>query len=200
MSESGSLTKELGGSDTPSAGFIFKWLGIMLGAAVALIVIIGSLLPREWGVELSVEIEGEPEAIHALVSNVEQWPRWMFDPDDTSLTMQTQGQGVGASVSWTGEGSRGEMSLVESAPETGIAWDGKIESDEVNNHGSIRYEIVEPGRVRVTLVDEGTLPPIVGGFFVPVMNSGLHQHFTAALDRLELAVEGASSAHSPTQP
>ena len=47
----------------------------------------------------------------------------------------------------------------------------------------------EERSVRVTLVDEGTLPPIVGGFFVPVMNAGLSQHFEAALARLELAVE-----------
>ena len=76
-----------------------------------------------------------------------------------------------------------------SAPDSGVAWEGMIETDEINNHGSIRYEALESGSVRVTLVDEGTLPPIVGGYFVPVMNAGLSQHFEAALARLELAVE-----------
>ena len=117
----------------------------------------------------------------------------MFDPAQAAagFAIETAGQGVGATIEWSGEGSKGHMTLLESDPVTGIAWEGRIETDEVNNHGQIRYEQLEGGVVRVTLTDQGTLPPVLGGYFVPVMNSALNQHFGAALGRLEALVEQA---------
>ena len=44
--------------------------------------------------------------------------------------------------------------------------------------------------MRVTLTDTGTLPPVIGGYFVMAMNAGLGQHFEEALGRLERQVEG----------
>jgi uncharacterized membrane protein len=185
----------LAGSDKPTIKLILKWLGIVLLLAVVTMVIVGLLLPREWKVEKSVEISGDMAEIHALVSDAEQWERWMFDPAQagTGMTTQTQGQGVGATIHWSGEGSNGALEIVESDPLEGIRWDGKIETDEINNHGQIRYEQLDGGVVRVTLTDTGTLPPVLGGYFVPVMNSALNQHFGAALGRLEAAVEGQGS-------
>ena len=182
----------LAGSGKPSVKLILKWLGIVLLLAAMTVVVVGLLLPREWSVEKSVEITGDMAEIHALVSDAEQWDRWMFEPGDagTGMTTQADGQGVGATINWSGEGSHGEIVLVESDPAKGIRWDGKIETDEVNNHGQIRYEQLDGGVVRVTLIDTGTLPPVFGGFFVPVMNSALGQHFAAALGRLEAVVEG----------
>ena len=182
----------LRGNETPSPKLILKWLGIILGLSVATLILVGLVLPREWHVELSVEVEGETEQIHALVGDLERWHEWMFDPDQdaTGMRVEATGSGVGASIHWQGGGSNGQMTLVESDPNTGVAWDGMIETDDINNHGTIRYEALpEQGKVRVTLVDEGTLPPIVGGYFVPVMNASLGQHFEAALARLEQAVE-----------
>lgn len=182
----------LAGSGTPSVKLILKWLGIVLLLAVVTMVVVGLLLPREWRVEKSVEITGDVAEIHALVADAEQWNRWMFDPAQggTGMTTETAGQGVGATVHWSGEGSNGTITIVDADPAKGIRWDGKIETDEINNHGEIRYEQLDGGVVRVTLIDTGTLPPVLGGYFVPVMNSALGQHFGAALGRLEAAVEG----------
>jgi len=183
--------ESLRGSETPSAKLIFKWLGIVLGLSVVALILVGLALPRQWKVEVETTIEGEREQIHALVSDAERWHEWMFDPDEdeADMAVEASGAGVGATISWRGGGSTGEMTLVESDPATGVAWDGKIETDEINNHGTISYATLDDGRVRVTLVDEGTLPPIVGGYFVPIMNAGLGQHFEAALARLEHRVE-----------
>ncbi|NJO84881.1 MAG: hypothetical protein HC828_20360 [Blastochloris sp.] len=97
---------------------------------------------------------------------------------------------MGATVAWVSDGSKGEITMVESDPATGVRWDGKIETDTVNNHGRVSYQVLDGGKVKVTLTDEGTLPPIIGGYFVPVMNSALSQHFQAALGRLATAAEG----------
>ncbi|NJK31198.1 MAG: hypothetical protein HC927_01605 [Deltaproteobacteria bacterium] len=172
-------------------GKILKWLGIVLLGAAALFVIVGLFLPRDWHVERSVTITGSREQIHALVADPEQWERWMFDMDalPAETELSAEGQGVGGSVSWSGPAGRGQMTLTEADPQTGIRWDGKIETDEVNNHGKIEYRDLGDGQVEVTLTDEGTLPPVIGGYFVFVMNSALDTHFEAALGRLEHAVE-----------
>ena len=185
--------KQLLAHSTPTIKLILKWLVIVQLLAGVTMVIVGLLLPREWKVEKSVEITGDIATIHALVSDAEQWNRWMFDPAQAGMSTQTDGQGEGATIRWSGDDSEGEIVLVESDPAKGIRWDGKIETDEVNNHGEIRYEQLDGGVVRVTLLDTGTLPPVFGGYFVPVMNSALGQHFGAALGRLEAAVEGQGS-------
>lgn len=181
----------LAGSEAPTGKLLLKWLAIVLVLAAVTVVIVGLLLPREWSVEQSVEIDGEVAEIHALVADAEQWDRWMFDPaqDDAGITLETEGKGEGATIRWTGQGSKGALTFVESDLDRGIRWDGMIETDEVNNHGQIRYEPLDGGIVRVTLTDEGTLPPVFGGYFVPVMNSALSQHFGGALTRLEALVE-----------
>ena len=191
-SETPTKTPEsLAGSEAPTLGLILKWIGIVLALAAVTVVVVGLLLPREWEVEHSVEITGDIAEIHARVADAERWDEWMFDPaGGGELELDAKGQGVGAEVRWTGEGSQGQITLLEADPAVGIAWEGRIETDEVNNHGRIRYEPLADGVVRVTLTDTGTLPPVFGGYFVPVMNSALSQHFSAALGRLEAAVEG----------
>jgi uncharacterized membrane protein len=186
------VSESLAGGETPSAKLMLKWIGVVLGLAAVTLVVVGLLLPREWHVEQSVDIDADPAQIHALVVDVEQWPRWMFVPEQDAPDMEVEatGRGVGAEVVWSGGGSSGAITLVEADPAAGVEWDGRIETDEINNHGSIRYETLDSGLVRVTLVDEGTLPPVLGGYFVPVMNAALSQHFGNALGRLEAVAEG----------
>lgn len=187
------LAESLAGDDKPSVGLMLKWVGIVLLLAAVCVLVVGLLLPRQWHVEQSVEIEAEVAQIHALVGDVERWDAWMFDPSqagaDMKVELEGESGGVGSTIKWSGKGSTGAMTLVEVGPSTGVRWDGRIETDEINNHGSISYEQLDGGIVRVTLVDEGTLPPVFGGYFVPVMNSALSQHFEGALARLELAAE-----------
>ena len=178
----------LAGNEPPSFKLMLKWVGIVMLLAALCLVVVGLLLPRQWHVEQSVEIEAEVAQIHALVSDVERWDAWMFDPSqagaDMNVELEPQPGGVGSTIAWSGKGSTGAMTLVEVDPGHGVRWDGRIETDEINNHGSISYEQLDGGVVRVTLVDEGTLPPVFGGYFVPVMNSALSQHFAGALGRL----------------
>lgn len=185
--------QSLAGDDKPTIGLMLKWVGIVLGLAAACVVVVGLLLPREWHVEQRVEIEADVAQIHALVGDVGRWDAWMFDPSQAGANMKVQTDGepgaVGSTIAWSGDGSTGAMTFVEVDPNHGIRWDGRIESDEINNHGSISYEQLEGGSVRVTLVDDGTLPPVLGGYFVPFMNAALSQHFAGALARLDVAAK-----------
>ncbi|PRP92133.1 Polyketide cyclase / dehydrase and lipid transport [Enhygromyxa salina] len=188
--------ESLAGSEAPSAKLMLKWVGIVLLLAAVTVVVVGVFLPREWHVEQSVDIEADVAQIHAQIADLERWDAWMFDPEleGADMLVEVEGSGVGATISWSGKGSTGAMTLVEADPATGIRWDGRVETDEINNHGSISYEPLDGGLVRVTLVDEGTLPPVLGGYFAPVMNSALSQHFEAALGRLELVAEAEAEA------
>jgi uncharacterized membrane protein len=181
-------TQSLAGNEAPTFKLMLKWVGIVLGLAAVCVVVVGLLLPREWHVEKSVEIEADVGRIHALVGDVERWDAWMFDPAQAHSDMVVQTSG--STITWSGKGSTGAMTLVEVEADKGVRWDGRIETDEINNHGSIQYEQLDGGIVRVTLVDEGTLPPVFGGYFVPVMNAALSQHFEGALGRLAVAAKG----------
>lgn len=196
MTKSKSSTSEsesLAESGKPTGTFILKWLGILIGLAVVTMVVVGLFLPREWEVETSVEIDAEPEAVHALVGDLERWDEWMFpEPEGhEGAKVDVEGSGVGATVSWNDQGTRGTITFTKVDPERGVEWEGRIETDSVNNHGSIRYEPLDEGGVRVTLRDTGTLPPVIGGYAVPVMNAGLREHFSGALGRLEQLAEAS---------
>ena len=182
----------LAGDEAPSAALMLKWIGIVLGLAALCVVVVGLLLPREWHVGASVDIDAPLEDIHGLVADVERWDEWMFDPAVSPQDMRVLADPIKSLVEWEGQGSKGAIWIVEADPRAGVRWDGKIDADKANNRGRIEYAVLDDGRVRVTLIDEGTLPQVFGGYFVPVMNSALSQHFSAALERLAVAAEGAT--------
>ena len=53
----------LAGDEAPSAALMLKWIGIVLGLAALCVVVVGLLLPREWHVEASVDIDAPLEDI-----------------------------------------------------------------------------------------------------------------------------------------
>lgn len=168
-----------------------------LGAIVIGTVIIGALLPSEWDAEASIEIEASPAEIHPLVSSFKGWEKWSTeamkreDPE-AEVTFSGPESGVGATMQWTGEKmGRGRLTIVESDPLKGIAYEGAIESDEVNAKGWIHYEVTETG-TRVTWHDEGDLPPIIGGLLAGGVNQALSEHFQKSLEKLKAAVEPAA--------
>jgi hypothetical protein len=68
----------------------------IVGALVALIVVlnlVGLALPRTWHVERSRASTAPPANVYALISSIEQWPRWSVwnDPDVTLTIVEADG-------------------------------------------------------------------------------------------------------------
>ena len=66
--------------------------------------------------------------------------------------------------------------------------DEAIETEEINAHGSLTW-VPQGGGTRVTWVDEGLLPPVVGGYAVHRVNEALGEHFDKSLGHLKAEVE-----------
>ena len=115
------------------------------------------------------------------------WTRAM-DPQLRN-TYEGPQEGVGAKWMWLGpKMGRGRMVIVASDPLRGIELEQAIESDEVNARASLSLSREGAG-TRLTWIDEGTLPFLVGGFFRGTVERQLGEHLAASLEKLRALAE-----------
>ena len=161
------------------------------------------LLPRAWRVERQVVIDAGPERVHALLFDLRRWQDWSvwnrtMDPQLRNAYEGPQ-DGVGAKWLWLGpKMGRGQLVIVASDPQRGLELDQAIESDQVNAHASFTFT-PEGSSTRVTWVDQGTLPPLAGGFFRNTMQERLGAHLEASLTKLKTIVEAQAPAPAPIE-
>lgn len=163
---------------------------VVLGAGA-----VGAVRPRAWRVEQSVTIAAPPERIHAFVDDLKRWQEWSvwtkaLDPSVRHI-YEGQPSGVGARWTWLGpKMGQGTVEIVESSPALGLGLSQAIESPTPNARATLRYAR-EGNQTRVTWVDEGTLPVVVGGFFRGVVEERLAAHLATSLGKLKGVVEAA---------
>jgi Polyketide cyclase / dehydrase and lipid transport len=181
--------------------------------AVALLLAgVGALLPRHWRVERSIMINAPPAVIHRWAGDLRHWSRWA-QWDQTALAPKNEigepSAGVGARLVWYGragsEESQGEVRIVQSDPARGVWFEHRI-SDGEPSRAELRYA-PKPGVTEVIWLDEGQLPPVVGGLFLDYFQTRLAQHMGEGLARLKDLVEhqnpaepGPSRAPARTEP
>jgi hypothetical protein len=171
---------------------VIKKFAIALVAVVLIALAVGLALPREWKVERQVLIHGPAGRIHPLLIDLRRWQDWSVwtHAMDPALRNTYEGprDGVGAKWLWLGpKMGRGRIEIAAFDPGR-LDLDEAIESDVVNAHASITFT-AEGEETRVTWRDEGTLPPVVGGFFRSTVEAGLNENFSASLLKLKSIVE-----------
>ena len=97
----------------------------VIGAIVALLIVVGLLLPRHSRVEVSALVDAPPATVFALVNDfrrVDLWsPRTANDPNARVLFSGPK-RGVGATVTWDGViAGSGTQTIVESRPHEHVA-------------------------------------------------------------------------------
>lgn len=172
---------------------MIKKIAIALVALALATLGVGFLLPRGWKVERHVVIHAPPTRIHPLLFDLRRWQDWSVwtRAMDPALRNTYEGpqDGVGAKWSWLGpKMGRGRIEIVASDPQRGIELAEAIESEVVNAHASLAFTPEGEG-TRVTWRDEGTLPPIVGGFFRSTVEEVLAANLAAGLEKLKATVE-----------
>lgn len=173
---------------------MIKKFAIALIVAVLVALGLGFALPRGWRVERQVVITASPAQVHAMLFDLRRWQEWSawtrsIDPLLRN-TYEGPQDGVGAKWLWLGPTmGRGSLVIVASDPSRGIELDQAIESERVNSHASITLT-AEGDQTRVTWIDEGTLPPIVGGFFRGTVEERLGAHLSTSLENLKALLEG----------
>ncbi|MDP1829695.1 MAG: SRPBCC family protein [Archangium sp.] len=172
---------------------MIKKFSIALVALIVLTLAVGLVLPRTWRVERHVVINATPARIHPLLFDLKRWQEWSvwtraLDPMLRN-TYEGPQDGVGAKWMWLGPTmGRGQIVITASDPLRGVELDESIESEVVNARASLAFT-AEGDATRVTWVDEGTLPPVVGGFFRGTVEDRLGAHFATSLEKLKAVVE-----------
>src|SRR5690606_3612297 len=96
---------------------ILKWLLIVVGSLIVLLLLVALLLPSEFRVERSIVIEATPETVYEQVVDLNNWPNWSpwnaMEPT-AEYTVSGAQRGVGAVSSWKGEViGTGTLTIVE---------------------------------------------------------------------------------------
>jgi effector-binding domain-containing protein len=136
---------------------IFYWV---LGL-IALLVIVGFLLPKNYKVEKVGYISSDPDIIYSLISNFQQWhlwAPWTKETDPTSTFYITgEASQVGSAMGWDGEKfGNGEMVLSELIPGQLVAYTLAFDGGKHTSEG--RFIIENQGdSVKVTWIDQGDL-------------------------------------------
>lgn len=178
---------------------VLKKVGLGLVGLVGVLAAVGLVLPREWRVERSVVINAAPEHIHPLVDDLKAWQSWAAWTKDMDPEVKNEygGPASGAGAWWAWNGPKmghGKMTISKSEVASGVWVDEMIETDkEVNAHGSITWT-QEGGGTKVTWVDTGTLPPVIGGYVVGMIEDMLGNNFQVGLQHLKAEVEKRRAA------
>ena len=160
----------------------------VIGAVVALLIVVGLLLPRHSRVEVSTLIDAPPATVFALVNDfrrVDLWsPRTATDPN-ARVVFSGPDRGVGATVTWDGVivGS-GTQTIVESRPYEHVATTiNPGEPGEARTWFDIEPE---DGNTRVTwgfAHDHGL--NIVGRYFALLLSGVVKREFETGIAALK---------------
>lgn len=173
---------------------LLKWTALVIGALVALFIIVGFLLPAGYQIERSLVIGAAPGQIHVLVGDLKRWPEWTpwqeVDPSIRTVLGETT-TGVGASQTWQGESGTGELVFTRCEPNWGVAYDLVFGDNGLMTHGSVRYEKVADG-TKVTWSMQGDMGNnIIGRYFGLMLDSLVGSDFERGLAKLKSRVESS---------
>jgi len=127
-----------------------------------------------------------------FVMHAEAWAKSEGHEDPFEYEFSGPESGEGAEWSSKTEGSHVRIKITKSDPATGIEYEGRIEKDEVNDHGSIKYEVVDGG-TKVTWTDKGELGiPVAGPWFGMALSSQLEKAFNGILVQVKKTCESES--------
>ena len=160
----------------------------VIGALVAVLIVVGLLLPRHSRVEVSTLVDAPPATVFALVNDfrrVDLWlPRTATDPN-ARVTFSGPNRGVGATVTWDGiVAGGGTQTIVESRANEHVATTiNPGEPGEARTWFDIGRE---DGRTRVTwgfAHDHGL--NLVGRYFAVLLSGVVKREYDSGISALK---------------
>jgi len=163
---------------------------------IVVLVVVGLFLPTSYTVERSIVVDAPPAQIHKYVGNLNNWDSWApFREGDPTIVV-THGEktkGVGATQSWVGESGDGALTFTKDSPNEGIEYDVVFDDGTYVCQGAMTYNPLEDGETEVTWTMSGDIgTPVIGGYFVLMMDSMVGKMFDKGLSNLKHTVEGQS--------
>lgn len=175
-----------------------KKILIGLVAVVAILAVIGLMLPRHVKVARSVTIDRPASMVYATVNSFVLFPQWSpWQHLDPNMVQTTEGarDGVGAKLVWKGNDKvgSGTQLITASTPNQAVASD--LDFGEMGVAKSVLTLAPEGGMTRATWtvdVDMGANP--IGHYIGLTMDNMLGKDFASGLNNLKTLVESLPNA------
>ncbi len=175
---------------------ILKTLLSVIVVIIIVVVVIGLFLPTSYTVERSIVIDAPPAQIHKYVGDLNQWDAWEPWKEGDPSIIVTRGEktkGVGASQSWVGDSGDGALTFTKDSADEGIEYDLVFDDGTYVCQSAMIYDPLEDGETKVTWTMAGDMgTPVVGGYFVLMMDSMVGKMFDKGLANLKNTVEEES--------
>ena len=167
---------------------------VVIGFSV-LVFGVGSFLPKDFRVERSIHIDAPAEVVFDQVNTLRNWSAWSpWVARDPTIENRYRGpeSGVGASLSWTSEGSGdGTQTITKSERPSRI--ETQLDFGEMGQPtADWRFEPSGKG-TKVTWGLSGTANGALGGYFASMMDGMLSADYEDGLARLKQVVEATPS-------
>jgi effector-binding domain-containing protein len=167
---------------------------VIFVVVLALVAVIGVLLPRNIHVQRSLTIARPASLIYATVNSFQLFPQWSpWQSLDPNMHQTTQGarEGVGAKLVWSGNDKvgSGTQVITASTPDQSVASD--IDFGKMGVAKSMLVMAPQASSTRVTWmldIDMGAGP--IGRYFGLLMDGMIGKDFDSGLSRLKTLVEG----------
>jgi hypothetical protein len=135
---------------------MLKKVLLVVVAVVALLVVVGLLLPRTVHVERSARIATPPATVFPLVNSMarfNEWSPWKDLDPHARMTLSGPAEGVGASLHWEGNSQIGVGSdaIIESVPDQHVGL--LLEFGGGRSTASINLASEEPGTLVTWTLD-----------------------------------------------
>lgn len=170
---------------------MLKNISITLGAFFVITLVMGFILPSDYDVKRSVEINASPAQIHDVVSDLTKWDSWTpWQQADSKAKIEIGeiSKGVGASQKWVGDKS-GHLKITKASVDYGIDYDLSFTGEGALTKSSITYQPNGP-TTQVTWNMKGEMPmPVIGAYVALIMDSMAGPTLEMGLKNLKETVE-----------
>lgn len=170
-----------------------KWIGGIIVALLAILVIGGLMLPADYTVTRSVQIAAPADKVYALLEDPRAWKRWtVWNRRDPSMQITYSGPATGAGAGWAWqsetEGS-GSMTFTRAEPGQRLAYELSFPEFDSTSTGDLLLTPVENGtRVTWTLSGNMGANPLMH-WFALMMDRMVGPDFEAGLGQLKTEAE-----------
>jgi uncharacterized protein YndB with AHSA1/START domain len=173
-----------------------KWLKrvvLTVAAIVALLLVIGLLLPSGFKVQRSVVINAPASRIYPMIADPRQWKGWaVWNQRDPAMQMQYSGPDTGTGAKWSWQSKtegNGVMEFTAAVPDKHINYALSFPDMDMTSRGQLRLA-PENGGTRVTWTNEGDMGSSpINRYFGLMMDRLVGPDFEAGLVNLKAAAE-----------
>jgi hypothetical protein len=164
---------------------------LVILALVVIVLGIGAILPKDFRVERSIDIDAPPELVFDRVNSLRAWDAWSpWIARDPSIENTFAGPeaGVGATVTWTSdESGDGTQTITLSKRPTRI--ETRLDFGRMGKPSADWTFEPRGNGVRVTWGLSGTASGPLGGYFAKMMDRWVGADYEEGLRRLKGVVE-----------